>query len=161
MKSLPIIYLGKRSVIRFRLSTLSHNTVTTLAQRSHKVGRELEKVICREYNATISTQEKKYLKFCSLTFTKFFQEAFHRDRLMKGPAKDEWQQGASERPTRWRGEKGEERDHQCLTLLQLIQYWTPERTSWVQNILKVSLPDGTIVTIPDTTTAQIQEMALS
>ena len=76
-KSLPIISLGKRSVIRSRLSTLSHDTITTSAQHSHNVGCESEKVIRREYNATISTQ-KKYLKFVHspLTFAKFFSRSF-------------------------------------------------------------------------------------
>ena len=44
-KLLPIISLRNRGVIHFRLSTLSHNTITTSAQGSHNVGHELDKVV--------------------------------------------------------------------------------------------------------------------
>ena len=82
-KLLPIISLGKRSVIRSRLSTLSHDTITTLAQCSHNVGCELEKVIHQEYNATISTQEKKYLKFAHSPLQSFFKKLFIGTNLGK------------------------------------------------------------------------------
>ena len=63
-------------MIRFRLTTFVHNAVTTSAQCSHNVGSELEKVIRWEYNTTISTQEKKYLKFVHSPLQSFFKKLF-------------------------------------------------------------------------------------
>ena len=62
---------------------MSHDTITTSAQRSHNVCCELEKVIRREYNATISTEEKKYLKFAHSPSRSFFKKLFIRTDLEK------------------------------------------------------------------------------
>ena len=124
---------------------MSHDNVTTSAQHSHNVGCELDKVIRREYNATISTREKKYLKFVHSPLQSFFNKLFIGTDLEKallrmsdnkwlpiGLRDEEAERGKKKRPT-----------VPYITLVDPILDTVESKSG--TKIFKVSLLDGTIV----------------